>query len=144
MKQEYGIDLLVIAQQCKKLMEKQCAALMEQYQVRLVELDILHFLSCAGSCDTAKDIMRSMHISKAHISKSVENLKNRDYICLEEDVQDHRCIHLSLTEKARPLVEEFRKCRAVLLEKVCEGVTEEEKEGFFRVIAKVLDNLNEM
>lgn len=140
--QKYPIDPLVVGQQCKKLMEKQCAELMSHYQLRLVELDILHFLSRAGMNDTAKDIMQNMHISKAHISKSVENLRNKGYILLEEDARDHRCIHLNVTRKAEPLVEAFSESRKELLEKICAGVTEEERDCFFHVIGKVLSNLN--
>ena len=139
---ENSFDMLVTGQQFRKIMEKRCDRLSIKYHVRLVEMDILCYLSKAGIRDTARDIMADMHISKAHISKSVEHLKDRGYLMLEEDEKDRRCIHLCITEKAKPLIREFAAERKQFLEKLFEGVTKEEKEVMLRTMTKILSNLN--
>lgn len=139
---ERTLDVLVGGQQFRKILEKRCERLNEDYGVRLVEMDILDFLSKAGAHDTAKDIMYDLHISKAHISKSVENLRNKGYLILTEDVNDHRCIHLSVTEKARPLIQAFAAERKRFLEILFAGVTDEEKKAVIRAAEKVIENLD--
>ena len=81
MYEEY--EILTLGQLLKKLLEKRSLPIMEQYGLRKVELDILSFFAIQErQGDTAKDIMLTKHISKSHISKSVDNLKKRGYIVL--------------------------------------------------------------
>lgn len=139
---EESLDVLTGGQLFRKILEKRCEKLNEYYGVRLVEMDILDFLSRAGIHDTAKDIMCELHISKAHISKSVENLRCKGYLILTEDTEDHRCIHLSITEKAKPLLRAFVAERNRFQEILFAGVTDEEKEILFRATRKIVSNLN--
>lgn len=139
---ERMFDALVGGQQFRKMLEKRCERLNELYDVRLVEMDILNFLANAGEHDTAKDIGIDMHISKAHISKSVENLHSRGYLILREDDNDRRCIHLTVTEKALPLVHAFAEEREQFLKVILEGVTQEEMDAMHSVVRKVMENLD--
>lgn len=139
---EESLDVLTGSQVFRKILEKRCEKLNECYGVRLVEMDILDFLSRAGIHDTAKDIMCELHISKAHISKSVENLHCKGYLIMTEDTDDHRCIHLSITEKAKPLLRAFVAERKQFQEILFAGVTDEEKEILFRATKKIVSNLN--
>lgn len=137
-----SFDVLAIGQQCRKILEKRCEKLNTAYGVRLVEMDILYFLSRAGIRDTAKDIMAEMHISKAHISKSVENLRKRGFLTVEEDILDHRCFHLCITEKAKPLLAAFAAERKRFWDMLFLDVTKEEKEVIIRTMGKILANLD--
>ena len=92
-------ELVTLGIQMKKLMEKKCASMMEKCDLRPVELDILVFLYQSEQADTAKDIMHSRHISKAHISKSIENLRIRGYVQVNEDVKDHRIMMQNVTQE---------------------------------------------
>lgn len=139
---EESLEVLTGSQVFRKILEKRCEKLNESYGVRLVEMDILDFLSRAGIHDTAKDIMCELHISKAHISKSVENLHCKGYLIMTEDTNDHRCIHLSITEKAKPLLRAFVAERNQFQEILFAGVTDEEKEVLFRAAKKIVSNLN--
>ena len=64
-------------QQMRKVIEQACERLMETYGLRHVELDILYLISHEKQKDTAKDLIEIQHLSKAHISKSVDNLKQQ-------------------------------------------------------------------
>ena len=91
-------------QQMRKVIEQACERLMETYGLRHVELDILYLISHEKQKDTAKDLIEIQHLSKAHISKSVDNLKQHGYIELIADEADHRKIHIRMTGKARPVM----------------------------------------
>ena len=142
MYEEY--EILTLGQLLKKLLEKRSLPIMEQYGLRKVELDILSFFAIQErQGDTAKDIMLTKHISKAHISKSVDNLKKRGYIVLEEDVLDHRKIHISLTTEGTKVLEEFMKIRNECKEILFRHITQEEKEVLVQVLEKMQRNVAE-
>lgn len=134
-------EILGATYQMKKVMERACTDLMEAYGLRKVELDILYFLAHAGVQNTARDILNSQHISKAHISKSVDNLRQRGFLVLAEDEADHRCLHLRVTDKGMPVVREFEQVRIRLVERLLSGVTEEERACMRNVLKKVMRNL---
>lgn len=112
-------ELLLLGQQLNRLIEEKSRPIMTRYGLRKVELEILLFLHLGRHGDTARDIMDSRHISKAHISKSVENLHRRGFLLPEEDPEDHRKVHLRLTGRAAEAAGEFLdvhiQCRNILL-----------------------------
>ena len=140
MYQEY--EILLIGQQLKKLLEKKSLPIMVKYDLRKVELDILSFLDYSSEGDTAKDIMLTKHISKAHVSKSVDNLKKRGYIQLREDKEDHRKFHISLTESGVSVLHEFLKIRNECKEILFRNITQGEKAVLNQVLEKMQDNIN--
>ena len=127
----------------KKLLEKKIAPIMKEYDLRIVELDILFFLSKDEHLDTAKEIMQKKHSSKAHISKSIDNLKKRNLIRISEDAQDHRILHIALDESAYKVVDKVMKVYAECLQTIHKGITEEEWETVHRVLHKMLQNIEE-
>lgn len=136
MYEEY--EILTLGQQLKKLLEKKSLPIMEKYDLRKVELDILSFFAIhKREGDTAKDIRLTKHISKAHISKSVDNLKQRGYIYLEEDTKDHRRIHIALTKEGTRVLEEFMEIRSECKEILFQNITQEER----KMLAQVLDKM---
>lgn len=141
MYQEY--EILLLGQQLKKLLEKKSLPVMMKYDLRKVELDILSFLeSCGRESDTAKDIMLTKHISKAHVSKSIDNLKRRGYIYLEEDKEDHRRIHIFITENGRFVLQEFLKIRNECKEILFQNINPKEKRILVQLLEKMQRNIN--
>lgn len=128
--------------QMKKMVERACESLMENYGLRKIELDILYFVAHAGSHDTAKDITHTRHISKAHISKSVDNLRRRGYIDLLEDEGDHRCFHIHITKEGEPVIREFEQIRRQVYKTMFAGITEEEKRCMQNVFRKIASNID--
>lgn len=142
MYEEY--EILSLGQQLKKLLEKKSLPIMQMYDLRKVELDILSFFSMQErEGDTAKDIMRTKRISKAHVSKSVDNLKRRGYISLEEDKKDHRRIHIFLTQEGHQVLAEFTEVRKQCKEILFRNITKEEMQVMMRVMEKMQQNVNE-
>ena len=127
----------------RKLLEKKSEVLMQKYGVRNVELEILLFLYHSPCGDTAKDIVEEKNLSKAHISKSVDNLRAKGFVVLTEDENDRRKRHIELTQKAeeaaKEMLEIHNDCRRIIMR----YVTEEEKTVMDRVMQKMLRSLDE-
>ena len=127
----------------RKLLEKKSEVLVQKYGVRNVELEILLFLYHSPCGDTAKDIVEQKNLSKAHISKSVDNLRAKGFVVLTEDDNDRRKRHIELTQKAeetaKEMLEVHNDCKRIIMR----YVTEEEKAVMDRVMQKMLRSLNE-
>lgn len=138
-------EVIILGTQLKKLLEKKSEVLMQKYDLRKVELDILAYLYSYKEMygDTAKDIVNRKHISKAHISKSVENLKERGLINLIEDKEDHRISHITLSEAANEVVREFLEIHNACKSIVFQNITEEEKRQTENIFLKMQNNINQ-
>lgn len=123
----------------RKLLEKKSEVLVQKYGVRNVELEILLFLYHSSCGDTAKDIVEQKNLSKAHISKSVDNLRAKGFVVLIEDDNDRRKRHIELTQKAEEMLEVHNDCKRIIMR----YVTEEEKTVMDRVMQKMLRSLDE-
>lgn len=127
----------------RKLLEKKSEVLVQKYGVRNVELEILLFLYHSSCGDTAKDIVEQKNLSKAHISKSVDNLRAKGFVVLIKDDNDRRKRHIELTQKAeeaaKEMLEVHNDCKRIIMR----YVTEEEKAVMDRVMQKMLRSLDE-
>lgn len=139
MYQEY--EILTLGTELKKLLEKKSEPLMKKYDLRKIELDILAYLSSESCGDTAKEIMEKKHISKAHVSKSIDNLKNHGLITLNEDSKDHRYLHITLSKRAKDIVAEFmevhKECKRIIFSEI----TEEERTQISNICKKMQENI---
>lgn len=135
-------NIIMSGVQLKKLIAKKVEPLIEEYDLRTVELDILLFLSREKGRNTAKEIMNKKHLSKSHISKSIDNMRVRGFIEVCEDEDDHRILHIILTKKSEEVIQKAEKiyenCRKI----VQEGITEKEMEIVSAVINKMSRNIN--
>lgn len=135
-------DVVMSGVQLKKLIAKKVEPIMQECNLRPIELDILVFLHREKSIDTAKGIIRKKHLSKAHISKSIDNLHSKGYIRLCEDEKDHRLLHISLTEMSEEIVGKvihvYEECRDIMQQ----GISPQELEIVKNVIRKMNQNIN--
>ena len=127
----------------RKLLDNKSEVLAQKYGVRNVELEILLFLYHSPCGDTAKDIVEEKNLSKAHISKSVDNLRAKGFVILTEDKNDRRKRHIELTEKAveaaKDMLEVHNECRRIVMR----YVTDDEKAVMNQVMEKMIRSLDE-
>ncbi len=135
-------NIIMSGVQLKKLIAKKVEPLIEEYDLRTVELDILLFLSRQKGQNTAKEIMNKKHLSKSHISKSIDNMRVRGFIEVCEDEDDHRILHIILTKKSEEVIQKVGKIYENCREIVQEGIEEKEMEIVSAVIAKMSRNIN--
>lgn len=136
-------DVVMSGVQLKKLVSRKVDPIIQEYNLRPVELDILFFLWKEKQIDTAKGIIERKHLSKAHISKSIENLRLGRFIKVTEDEKDHRISHISLTEKSDEVIREVTKVYAECREIMQGGISPEEIEVTKRVVSQMIKNIND-
>ena len=112
-----------------------------QLKLRKVELDILYFLSRSDTGDTARDIIESRNMSKAHISKSVDNLRRTGCVTLREDTADRRCMHLCLTEKGKAFAADYATVVRRIGRQLMAGITLQEKQAIRSAMEKIRRNI---
>lgn len=135
-------ELLIMGHQFKKLYEKYYDKLMLAYDLKKIDIDVLYFLSRSGTCDTARDIASLMYVSKAHVSKSIENLHLKDLIELVGDSSDRRYVHIRISKKGEPVIEEIKRIKKHASSILYDGITNEERQVLVKIANKIADNIN--
>ena len=138
---EVESKMLVNFARFKHLNEKKLAVLMELYDLRRIDIDVLFYLSKCDDKDTAKDISVSSVFTKGHISQSVKRLTQKGLIVAKTDVKDMRVQHLELTEKARPILEETKIINDEVLSIAFGNIKREELRRFKQTLDKMCDNI---
>lgn len=138
---EQEIEVLMQGYQFRKLYERKFECFMQQYHLRKIDVEILTYLYFCGEHNTARDIQKLGLFTKGHISQSLERLVQEQLVFTEHDVRDRRVVHLSLGEKAIPIIQEAKKVKMELFEQVFRGITDDEKEVLVRVARKVWNNI---
>jgi len=136
-------EIVMPGMQMKKLISNKYEPILQKYDLRPVEVDILVFLHETEDIDTAKEIIQCKHLSKAHVSKSIDNLKERGFIQIIEDDEDHRILHICLTDKSKEVIDIAMKVYEECKEIMQRGISKEEMEVVKRVMTKVAENINQ-
>ena len=126
----------------KRLYEKQFEEVCRRYKITQNEADIIAFLANNPDYDTAKDIVEMRMIVKSYISKSVENLIKKGFLVRFSDEKDRRIIHLQLTDRSIPIVDDARLKQKKFVEILFTGMDADEIESFESLLAKIFDNAN--
>lgn len=114
----------------------------EGYGFTPSEIDVLMFLFNNAPLDTAKDISKYKGISKALVCRSVDSLSKRGLICTVVDKNDRRIIHLSLNDNAEEIVNKLKISKKRFMNKILEGIKDEDVDTFIKVFNIMVDNIN--
>ena len=112
-----------------------------KYNLTECEIMILMFLDENENQDMATDIVKSLMISKAHVSGLVNNLENQGYIIKKIDCKDRKKIHLEVTETANVIVKAVKKEKKKMKDAIFGDLTKVEIETMQRVLNKIKKNL---
>ncbi|OEH85146.1 hypothetical protein BHU72_05915 [Desulfuribacillus stibiiarsenatis] len=137
------LELLFSGQQFKKLYEKKCHQISEKYGLTKLEIEILLFLENNKQYDTAKDIVDLKFFAKSHVSKAITSLITKGYLHSNHDSMDRRCVHLKISDYAKPLLEEAKEMRKNLLMIIFKDISLEERKLMAIVAKKLSKNINE-
>lgn len=138
---EKSVEVILRGGQFKQFTEQEISELRKKYNLKRIELEVLHFLSICGECDTAAYIHEYLNANKGHISQAVFRLCQRGYVSASQDKKDRRYVHYSLTSEGKKLTEEISHVWDKIREEMFEGVSEEEMECFKRVSERVGENI---
>ncbi len=112
-----------------------------KYNLTESEMLVLVYLSGNSKKDTASDIVDKQKLKKSIVSVSLKDLQNRGYITSTHYEQDHRSIHLELTEKGEEIVKEIRKNERACEKVLMEGFDREEKKALMRYLDRIDRNM---
>ena len=133
-------ELLIMGQQFKKLYEKCYGHIMQTYGLKKIDIDVLYFLSHSGKQDTAKDIANLIYVSKAHVSKAIENLHQKALIDLIADPSDRRYVHISISGSGQQIVDEIKQIRAKTEKILFDGISPEDRELLLRLSYQIAND----
>lgn len=136
------MQALLNGSQFKKLLEKEYGQLEIDYELKKIDIQILQYLSHAGSMDTAKDIVATGLFTKGHVSQSLSYLKSQGLIEAIRDKEDGRCIHLRLKGEAYAIIRQIECIYQNITDIIFNGLTEEEIAVFRRVGRKIFENIS--
>ncbi len=115
--------------------------LLERWDLTQLEMDILLFLANNPPFDTARDIVEKRHLAKSHVSVGVESLAGRGFLERQRREGNRKTIHLHLTEAAAPVIREGRAVQQQYVQMLLAGFSEAEKNGLFRLLEKMGENV---
>lgn len=114
----------------------------EKHGLSYMEFTVLMFLANNPQFDTASQIVKHRNLTKSYVSVSIRNLEEKGLLLKEYRDSNHRSIHLLLTEKSAPIVEDGRKFQKNFREILFEGFSEEDIVTFMKFIERIDNNIN--
>lgn len=138
--QEFALQFIEMRQLMNHLYQKLFHELLQSYHVTQMEIDIILFLANNKQYDTAADLVKKRHLTKSHVSKSIDALVNKGYIIRWQSEDNHKVIHLSLSDTAIPLIEEGRKAQKEFVSIINQGICEEDVRHCSAVIETLMKN----
>ena len=112
----------------------------QQYQLSLIEANIISFLYNNPGKDTAGDIVELRMLAKGNVSQAVEALIRKSLLQRRQDNADRRKIHLSLLPAADPITRDMDTIRQQFHEEVFRGFSTEEIAFFEQVNGRIMEN----
>ncbi len=140
---ENNLEILLSGQHFKKLYEKKYLPIFKKYDVAKIEIEILLFLQHNRSYDTARDIVELKSYTKSHVSKAIDSLIKNGYLIGRLDEHDRRSVHLEVSPKAQPIVQEALQLRNSLLNILYKDISDEEKLVLERIARKIVCSMKE-
>lgn len=125
----------------RKSLEKNTESICKKYDLKFIELEILSILMDGRYGDTASQIGHNKHISKAHLSKSLDRLHQKGYIYFDKDTSDHRFTHIVLSDQAVSAAREMNQVKANLENRLLNGFSEADKIMTKKLIQNLTDNM---
>lgn len=115
--------------------------IMKRFALSAAETDIVMFLANNPAFDTAAQIAKIRKIQKSQVSLSVNSLLEKGLLEGRRQPSDKKSIHLTLTQKAEPVIAYGRAVQREFTRALFAGFSEEEKAEFTRLHAKIAENI---
>lgn len=125
----------------KKILDERAAECRRRYGLKRAEVEILYFLSASKDKNTATDVHHCLMMNRGHISQAMESLCEKQYLKAVPDKDDRRYIHFFLTETANEVVRDLKARRGDMMEKLFEGLTEEQIETYKSITKQIWANM---
>jgi DNA-binding MarR family transcriptional regulator len=116
----------------------------ELKQIGIVDIatshgDILSTLFKYKEC-TMTELSNSINKDRSTVTALINKLTKFGYVSSKKDPEDNRSTIIYLTEKGKELEPNFQKISEKLYEKEYQGITDEEKDIFNKILKKIYNN----
>ncbi len=115
--------------------------IMQKFSLSAAEADVVMFLGNNPMYDTAAQVSFIRKIQKSQVSLSVKSLCERGLMTGTYSADNRKSVHLSLTEKAEPIIAYGREVQREFADMLFAGFSQEEKEEFRRLHLKMERNI---
>ena len=137
-------DMLMLVRYMMKLYEKYLEDVQMKYRLSHIEIAIIGFLYNNPERDTAADIVERRMLPKGNVSAGVETLVQKGLLMRRQDQTDRRKIHLSLLEKAVPIVQEIEEINKKFRRQIFKNLTKDDLKTSEKTSDFILENLKEV
>ena len=137
-------DMLMLVRYMMKLYEKYLEDVQLKYRLSHIEIAIIGFLYNNPERDTAADIVERRMLPKGNVSAGVETLVQKGLLMRRQDQTDRRKIHLSLLEKAVPIVQEIEEINKKFRRQIFKNLSNDDLKTYEKTTDFILENLKEV
>ena len=92
---------------------------------------------------TQKDISNELDIQHSTTIGLLKRMQEKGLVRVVVDEDNRRCRNIFLTKKAEDIRYEMERGREIMERRVVKSFTDEEKETFYRLLNKAIDNLKD-
>ena len=139
----YNIFTMQIAK-CSRYIRKIKQEEMETFDLKGPHVSCLYYLYKSDGGLTLKELCDICDEDKAYISRAFDSLEKDGYIECNSKTEKRYKSPLMLTKKGRLVSEEINKKIDQIVEKAGEGVSEENREIFYKTFKIISNNLHNM
>lgn len=117
---------------------------LERFGLTFSQMRVLRFLEDNPNTKiTQKDISKELDIQHSTTIGLLKRMQEKGLVTVVVDEDNRRCRNIFLTSKAEEISCEMERGRTIMENRVVASFTEEEKEIFYRLLNKAIDNLKE-
>ncbi|CDA28170.1 MULTISPECIES: MarR family transcriptional regulator [unclassified Eubacterium (in: firmicutes)] len=117
---------------------------LERVGLTFSQMRVLRFLEDNPNTKiTQKDISKELDIQHSTTIGLLKRMQEKGLVTVVVDEDNRRCRNIFLTSKAEEISCEMERGRTIMENRVVASFTEEEKEIFYRLLNKAIDNLKE-
>ena len=117
---------------------------LERVGLTFSQMRVLRFLEDNPNTKiTQKDISKELDIQHSTTIGLLKRMQEKGLVTVVVDEDNRRCRNIFLTSKAEEISCEMERGRTIMENRIVAFFTEEEKEIFYRLLNKAIDNLKE-
>lgn len=117
---------------------------LERVGLTFSQMRVLRFLEDNPNTKiTQKDISKELYIQHSTTIGLLKRMQEKGLVTVVVDEDNRRCRNIFLTSKAEEISCEMERGRTIMENRIVASFTEEEKEIFYRLLNKAIDNLKD-
>ena len=127
----------------EKLYNLLISPIYEKHGLTFMEFTVIMFLANNPQYDTATDLVKYRHLTKSHVSITLSSLEKKKLISREYRPENHRTVHIKLSDKTNPIVIDGRNVQQKFANMLIDGFTDNELKVLKSYLKRIHDNVDD-